>query len=66
VIVVDMAEKPDNRETLFLPAQSFMPAQDIHILINTNDNRLNPWYSIEFGDTLVTPEWIFTKNDLKR
>lgn len=66
VIVVDMAEQQAGREKLFLLAQSFMPAQDVHILINPNDERLNPWYSIDFGDTLQTPEWRFTKNDLKR
>lgn len=66
VIVVDMAEQQRSGEKLFLLAQSFMPAQDVHILINPNDERLNPWYSIDFGDTLQTPEWNFTKNDLKR
>jgi len=66
VIVVDMAEQQRSGEKLFLLAQSFMPAQDVHILINPNDERLNPWYSIDFGDTLQTPEWTFTKKDLKR
>lgn len=66
VIVVDMAEQQAGGEKLFLLAQSFMPAQDVHILINSNDEHLNPWYSIDFGDTLHTPEWNFTKNDLKR
>jgi hypothetical protein len=66
VIVVDMAKNPASGEQLFLLAQSFMPAQDVHILINPNDTRLNPWYSTAFGDSLVTPEWTFIKEDLKR
>jgi hypothetical protein len=66
VIVVDLVENPQSRQNLFLLAQSFMPAQDIHILINPDDDELNPWYSIEFGDTLATPEWTFIKGDLKR
>lgn len=65
-IVVDMAEQQKGEYKLFLLAQSFIPAQDIHILINPNDERLSPWYAIDFGDTLRTPEWSFTKNDLKR
>lgn len=66
VIVVDMAEQQDGEDKLFLLVQSFMPAQDVHILNNFNNPSLNPWYSIDFGDTLRTPEWTFTKNDLKR
>jgi hypothetical protein len=56
VIVVDLVENPQSRQNLFLLAQSFMPAQDIHILINPDDDELNPWYSIEFGDTLASKE----------
>ena len=65
VIVVDMAENEEG-ERLFLLAQSYMPAQDIHILKNYNDNELNPWYSVAFGEVLETPEWRFAKTDLKR
>ncbi|MBM7583176.1 hypothetical protein JOD02_002054 [Caldicoprobacter guelmensis] len=66
VIVVDMAMHPENGEKLFLLAQSYMPAQDIHILKNPQDPQISPWYSIKFGDTLITPEWTFKKTDLKR
>ena len=34
VIVVDMAEHETTREKLFMVAQSYMPAQDIHVLKN--------------------------------
>lgn len=66
VIVVDMAEDPQTDRKTFLLAQSYMPAQDIHILKNLNDPEFDPWYVLDFGDTLSTPEWTFYKNDLKR
>jgi len=66
VIVIDMARNKETGERLFMIAQSYMPAQDIHILKNTQNKQISPWYSLDFGDVLVTPEWKFTKNDLKR
>lgn len=66
VIVVDMAVNTNTGEKIFLLAQSFMPAQDLHILKNPYDSLLSPWYSLNFKDSLLTPEWIFDKNDLKR
>ena len=66
VIVVDMAMHAQTGEKLFLLAQSYMPAQDIHILKNPQDLQISPWYSTKFGDTLITPEWTFKKTDLKR
>ena len=64
VIVIDMARSKSSGETAFLLAQSYMPAQDIHILINPNDRALSPWYSIQFGKTLRTPEWEFARTEL--
>ena len=40
--------------------------QEIHILRNPSDPRLSPWYLLDFGETLVTPEWTFRKTDLRR
>lgn len=67
VIVVDMAEN-EQGEKLFLIAQSYMPAQSIHILKNFHhdSDKYGVWYPLDFGNTLYTPEWEFTKNDLKR
>jgi hypothetical protein len=65
VIVVDLAaDTKGNR--IFLLAQSYMPAQDIHILNNPNNKKISPWYSTNFEGELVTPEWTFKKTDLKR
>lgn len=66
VIVVDMAENRKTQEKIFLLAQSYMPAQDIHILKNPVNQEISPWYSISFGEELLTPEWKFKKDDLKR
>lgn len=65
-IVVDMAEDPAAGKKLFMLAQSYMPAQDIHILKNPRDDDLSPWYPLDFGEKLATPEWTFDKVDLKR
>jgi hypothetical protein len=66
IIVADIAVSQDNQDTLFMLAQSYMPAQEIQILINPNDSKISPWYSKSFGETLYTPEWTFSKGDLKR
>jgi uncharacterized protein DUF4846 len=65
IIITDMAEN-ENGQKVFLIAQSYMPAQDIHVLKNFNNDSLNPWYPLDFGEVLNTPEWTFYKNDLKR
>lgn len=66
VIVVDMAVNPKNNDKIFLLAQSYMPAQELQILKNPNDENLSPWYSVDFSGELITPEWEFLKSDLKR
>lgn len=66
VIVLDMAENKKTGEKIFLTAQSYMPAQSIHILKNPENEALSPWYSTNFGNTLKTPEWNFNQNQLMR
>jgi len=65
VIVVDIA-KNDNGEKMFLLAQSYMPAQEIHVLKNFSDRDHSPWYNAKSLEQISTPEWNFTKNDLRR
>jgi hypothetical protein len=65
VIVVDMAVNKQGKK-IFMLAQSYMPAQELQILKNTNNSKISPWYSEDFGETLVTPEWTFKKSHLKR
>jgi hypothetical protein len=65
-LVVDAAINKTTGERMFLLAQSFMPAQNIEILINPIRADFTPWYSNKIENTLYTPEWTFYKNDLKR
>lgn len=63
VIVMDLAINAAG-EKRFLLAQSYMPAQSIHILKNPQSN--SPWYSHKFGTELRTPEWVFKAGALYR
>ncbi|MEN6315791.1 MAG: DUF4846 domain-containing protein [Clostridiaceae bacterium] len=66
VIVADMAENKSTGEKLFILAQGYMPAQEMHILKNPANTAGDPWYPVSFGETLSTPEWEFTKDQLMR
>jgi hypothetical protein len=66
IIVVDVARNSKTGEKIFMLAQSYMPAQETHILQNPGDENLSPWYSENFGEELETPEWTFVKKDLRR
>jgi len=66
VMVGDVCQHKETGEKLFLLLQSYMPAQDIHILKNEKNRALSPWYKTDFGDRLNTPEWSFDKNALMR
>ena len=66
VLVVDMVEHPETGEKRFLLLQSYMPAQDVHVLKNPAASDGSPWYPMDFGVTLNTPEWVFPRNQLRR
>ena len=65
IIVMDVAIN-DKNQKVFLLAQSYMPAQSIHILNNLNHKQMSPWYSLEAFEKLQTPEWTFETGNLKR
>lgn len=65
VIVMDIAVNPQGHK-LYLLAQSYMPAQSIHLLKNPADASLSPWYSLSGTSLIRTPEWNFTSGNLKR
>ncbi|MEM8908074.1 MAG: DUF4846 domain-containing protein, partial [Bacteroidota bacterium] len=65
VIVLDLVENAKG-ERLFLLAQSYMPAQDMHLLKNLQAPKQSPWYALDFGAQLQSPEWTFEREDLKR
>jgi hypothetical protein len=66
VIVVDKCVNHQSGEIAVILAQSYMPAQDIHILKNLNNDNSNPWYILKEEEKLYTPEWTFKWNDLFR
>jgi murein L,D-transpeptidase YafK len=66
VLVTDVAENPRTGEKVFLLSQSFMPAQDIHVLRNLDDQDIDPWYRAGFPAELSTPQWTFHRQCLKR
>lgn len=66
VLVMDVAQDEDEAESgqrRFLLAQSYMPAQDVHVLRHPGSD--SPWYPAREG-TVLTPEWSFRSTDLKR
>lgn len=64
VIVVDVCQNVAG-EKAFLLAQSYMPAQQIHIL--KNPAREEPWYyASELSYPFETPQWTFEQGSLKR
>ena len=65
VIVISVAENKFGRQ-MFMLAQGYMPAQDIHILRNPRNTELSPWYSTEEIYPLITPQWKFNKGSLMR
>jgi len=65
VIVVDVARHKTTGQLIFLLAQSYMPAQDIHVLQNFNDKELSPWYRTPLTEVISTPEWTFYATQLR-
>jgi hypothetical protein len=65
VMVMDVAIN-DAGKKIYLLAQSYMPAQDIHLLVNPEDKTLNPWYSTDANTMIYSPEWTFSPQQLRR
>ncbi len=58
VLILDVAADASGHRYLLL-GQSYMPAQQIHVLKNLGDARLSPWYDAAAlnGAGVATPEW---------
>jgi hypothetical protein len=64
VMVMDVAQ--DMKGNIrYLLAQSYMPAQDIHLLRNPADDN-GPWYTVTDAATIATPEWVFEREELRK
>lgn len=64
VIVMDVAVHLKTKEKIFLLAQSYMPAQNIHVLKNFTNETSSPWFHLKDGEMLRTPEWNFSPGSL--
>ncbi len=63
VIVMGVAIN-DMGKKIFLLAQSYMPAQDVHVLLNPTIEKLSPWYRVVKENIIITPEFVFHHNQL--
>jgi hypothetical protein len=63
--VIDVAQSATGKR-IYLLAQSYMPAQDIHVVVNPANGKISPWYEINTAPLIETPEWIFKKENLKK
>ena len=65
-LVLDIAENFVTHERYALLGQSFMPAQQFHVLLNKPRLGLGAWYKLEDGRPVELPEWTFAPDALKR
>jgi hypothetical protein len=64
VLVMDVAADTAGNK-IFMLAQSYMPAQDIHVLVNV-DHHHSPWFHLPEGKRIETPEYVFEVGELRR
>ncbi|MEM8932304.1 MAG: DUF4846 domain-containing protein [Acidobacteriota bacterium] len=63
VVILDVARNADGEHRMLL-GQSYMPAQELHVLRQPGDE--SPWYPSFAAGPLDTPEWRFDHTDLRR
>ena len=66
ILVMDIAKNAETGKRMYMLAQSYMPAQDIHLLLNPASADRSPWYDAEIDTEVITPEWVFLQQDLRR
>jgi len=64
VMVMDVAQNEAGKK-IYLLSQSYMPAQDIHLLVNPVNKLISPWYEVTEDEGIQTPEYNFRKDELK-
>ncbi len=66
VFIVGRARNSAGKQ-LYLLAESFMPAQDIHILKNPVNPNISPWYELDINaPKTVTAKYTFNPTSIKR
>ena len=63
VTVVDVVVNLKN-EKYYMLSQSFMPAQENHVLLNPKNNSV--WYKLDDSGIIETPQYTFESNQLRR
>lgn len=71
VLVTDMIQHESTGERRLLLLQSYIPAQDIHVIVNPMRPDISPWFAVPEGvgavfNPLITPDWAFTWADVRR
>jgi hypothetical protein len=68
VLVADVAENPRTGQRYLLLMQSYMPAQNIHVLRNVRQPALGAWFAVPGPQAAQfdTPEWTFASSELGR
>ncbi|CAN5219321.1 DUF4846 domain-containing protein [soil metagenome] len=66
VLIVDMMKEISSGEKYFMIAQSYMPAQQVHVLKNDSDKKMSPWYKAGAGELLYSTEYVFNWGELMR
>ncbi len=64
MLVVDIATNEKGNK-IYMLVQGYQPAQDIHVVINPLNDKLSPWYDLNDGEEIITPEWKFTRKQLR-
>jgi hypothetical protein len=67
VLVLDVAVHPGTGRRIALLAQSYMPAQQVHVLKAGPQAAAGAWFSLDpTREEVFTPEWTFGREELKR
>lgn len=68
VLVADVAENLRTGQRYLLLLQSYMPAQNIHVLRNVSQPELGAWFAVPGPQVAEfdTPEWKFASSELGR
>jgi len=64
MLVADLAVNKEGKRA-YLLVQGYMPAQDIHVVINPMNKGLSPWYEVNNRE-IDTPGWVFGPGQLRR
>lgn len=66
MMVGDVAIHNKTGKKIYLLIQSFMPAQDMHIVKNLHKPELGPWYEADADQLIMTPGFTFYASQLRR